>query len=168
MSDELYGQLREIPNAEGGDRPKQRAWVVRIAEETTVSRMAHQEFRPIGIPYLAWASELRLKQYPHLWPNIPSEEGLRRRIQETADARFFAPSPLIPIGRGFDIDPRASASVFGGTISRQTSCYLLNPIWLMEQSEWDRFEVAEHFAFKVLKVESLTEMKEKLEPKPLV
>lgn len=153
----LFGQIATIPDGEFGDRPRQRIWAVQKAAEITMERVAHEQYRPIGIPYLAHICIEDMKRARTSWPNIPAQDGIRRRIQECADPANFSPVPLIHLPIKFkDIDPEASSSVYEVQM-RPTSCYLLNPFWVNENPEMEvqMFLDAKDLAFAVLRVQSM-------------
>lgn len=155
----LFGQISEIPESNEG-RERQREWALGKAQEITTERLAHRMFNPIGIPFLAYICLEDMKHNRALWPDIPAQDGMRRRIQELADDRFFMPTPLVNLPIRFkDVDPEASSGVYE-VVMRPTSCYLLNPFYCMEEGSFEWFDIAKEFAFKVLRVSNMVDLKE--------
>ena len=155
----LFGQTCDIPGAEFGDRPRQREFIIQVAKEVTMERLEHLQFRPIGIPYLTHTAVEDMKANRKDWPDIPANDGVRRRIQECSDPRFFSPVPLRHLPIKFkDIDPQATSGMYEVQM-RPTSCYLVNPIWCLEEGSADWFEISKDFAFKVLRVENMQDLK---------
>lgn len=141
----LYGQKVPIPMAEGGERPRLRAEVVRFAEEETLRRTQTKNFRPIGMPALEFGTFELLRKNRSLWPELPSVEGLRKRAQEVARADFFEPVPLLHLeGLHVDRDPHATSGVYSVS-ERPTSCYLLNWRWELKRGNLTLADIAMEF-----------------------
>ena len=159
MTTELYGDLHNPGCSYEGSRSLQRIYAVMKAEQITEKRFDRKEWRPIGIPFLRWELEESMKHDRNIWPTIPSPEGLRKRIQELADPRYFFPTPLLHLPMQMkDIDPETTSGPYS-VCMRPTSCYLLNPTWYLEQGIWDKFDTAKEFAFKIIKVSNMPDLK---------
>ena len=145
----LFGQQQ----SPGSFTERQWVWIVKRSEEETHRRLLMQIFRPLGIRYLVRLCFDRMGSSRE-WSLMPTEEGLRRRIQEVADERQFFPAPLFHVGdaqhKELDIDPRNVRSAYGAPFALQ-SCYLLNKEWYKAQGIWTWYEIVSEFAEKMQK-----------------
>jgi hypothetical protein len=140
----LYGQ---IATGQGLFTERQWVWVVKRSEEETHRRLLSEEFRPLGIRYLVKLCFEKMSMSAE-WTLMPTEEGLRRRIQELADPRIFEPAPLVhrgdPQHKEEDIDPHNVRAAYGAPFAMQ-SCYLLNKEWYKRQGIWTWYEIVSEF-----------------------
>lgn len=161
LSHELYGRIAQIPEDSEG-RQRQRVLAVKRAEVIEQHRLLHKEIRALGICYLDWDMEQAMLQNQQQFPMIPTIRGIDRRIQESADGRYFHPAPFVHVRKKMqDIDPRNARSAYGGT-TRPQSCYLLNPDWYKVQGIWSWYEITQEFAYMVMKVDSMEGLRSRL------
>ncbi len=154
----LYGQMCDIPAAEGGSRPLQREWAIKVATAVTFERWERQDLHALGIPYLRWRLNREMDARRDVWNRVPSPEGLRKRYQEIARAEFYDPRPLLHLFFAIeDIDPESTQSVYDRR-PRLTSGYLVNPIWHLEQGHEDLYAVCRDFAFAFLGVSNFHDL----------